>query len=87
MEIVRHRHSTRIPEVDETLDSLIEWDVSRHPYQRTFVLDHYWYSLGFLEHCKELIRDYFRNGLSGVKFATTIEVDEAETIGSRYRYT
>lgn len=86
LEIIRYRYSARISEVKETIDLFIKWDSQRHSYSRTFVLDHYWYSLEFLEHCRELIGDYFVKGLRGANFATKIETDDSEIVSRRYRY-
>ena len=86
MEIIRCNHSARISEIASTIDLFIEWDIARHPYVRTFVLDHYWYSRGFLEHCGELINGYFSKGLRGVSFATRIETNDAEVILKKYKY-
>jgi hypothetical protein len=86
MELIRCKHPARIPEIADTVDLFIKWDVARHPYVRTFVLDHYWYSRKFLEHCKALIIDYFTKGLRGASFATRIESNDTEMIFKRYKY-
>jgi hypothetical protein len=86
LEIIRHRYTARISEVSDTIDLFIKWDAERHSYNRTFVLDHYWYSLEFLEHCKTLIVDYFAKGLRGVNFAAKVETNESERFSMRYTY-
>jgi hypothetical protein len=86
MEIIRHNHSSRLEQVGETLGRLLEWDRKAHPYRRTFVLDHYWYSQSFLEHCSEMINSYLIKGLRGSNPVTTIEAYEEEDIFRRYRY-
>ena len=86
MEIIRCKHSTRVSEIASTIDLFIKWDTGRHPYVRTFVLDHYWYSRRFLEHCGELIGGYLSHGLRGVSFATRIETNDVETIFKKYKY-
>jgi hypothetical protein len=86
MEIIRCKHSARSSEIASTIDMFIKWDIERHPYLRTFILDHYWYSQRFLEHCGELIGGYLAKGLKGASFATRVEANEAETIFKRYKY-
>jgi hypothetical protein len=86
MELIRCKHSKRISEIAGTIDLFIKWDIARHPYVRTFVLDHYWYSQRFLEHCGELISGYFSKGLRGVSFETQIETDDTEIIFRKYKY-
>jgi hypothetical protein len=86
LEIIRYRYPARISEVKRTVDVFIDWDCQRHSYSRTFVFDHYWYSLEFLEQCRQLITDYFVKGLRKANFATKIESDDGEIISRRYRY-
>jgi hypothetical protein len=86
MEIIRCKHFTRASEIARTIELFIKWDIKRHPYVRTFVLDHYWYSRKFLEHCGELIGDYLLKGLRGVSFTTRIETNDSEPIFKKYRY-
>jgi hypothetical protein len=86
MELIRCKHSARISEIPSTIGLLVKWDIARHSYVRTFVLDHYWYSQGFLEHCGELISGYFSKGLRGVNFETRIETNDDEMIFKKYRY-
>ena len=86
MEIIRCRHSSRIPEISATIDLFINYDMRRNHYERTFVFDHYWYSPTFLEHCRELVMAYFRDGLKGTKFATRVEMNNASPFYNRYTY-
>lgn len=86
MELIRCKHPERVQEIADTVDLFIKWDIARHPYVRTFVLDHYWYSRKFLEHCKKLITDYFTKGLRGASFAARIESNDTEMIFKKYRY-
>jgi hypothetical protein len=86
MEIIRCNHPTRSSEIASTIDLFIKWDIGRHPYVRTFVLDHYWYSQKFLEHCGELISGYLLKGLRGASFATRIETNDDEMIFNKYKY-
>jgi len=86
VEIIRHRHPDRVPEAKESLDQFIEWDLRRSVYERTFVLDHYWYSVEYLQHCQDLICDYFRNGLRNAEFFAKIRIDDTKGIDERYEY-
>lgn len=86
MEIIRSKYSTRGLEISHIIDRFIKWDLSRHPYTRTFVFDHYWYSQEFLEHCRRLIDSYVPRGLKGVNFTTRIETNDTADIFERYRY-
>jgi hypothetical protein len=86
MELIRHRHPGRITEIADTIDMFIEYDMRRNQYNRTFVFDHYWYSRAFLEHCRELIVTYFKNGLRGAKFTAMVEMNSASPLYDRYTY-
>jgi hypothetical protein len=86
MEIIRYCHPGRIPEIADTIDIFIECDMRRNQYNRTFVFDHYWYSRAFLEHCKELIVTYFKNGLKGANFSTNVEMNNTSSLYNRYTY-
>jgi hypothetical protein len=86
MEIVRCVHDARTAEISGFVDQIMKWDLERHPYGRTFVFDHYWYSLEFLDHCAKLINGYLARGLKGVNFSARIETNDAEAIFKKYIY-
>jgi hypothetical protein len=86
MEILIARHPQRLAQIPENLDRFIEWDTRKSPYGRTFVLDHYWYSPSFLDHCRRVIAGYLKHGLRGQLVSTKIETSETAPLFARYRY-
>jgi hypothetical protein len=86
MNIIRRRHLGKIDEIPGTLKLFMAWDREKHPYGRTFVFDHYWYSQSYLEHCSELIRHYLASGLKDADFTGQIKTKEFEPLLKRYEY-
>jgi len=60
MEVIGKNHYHRISEIPQLVDQFIEWDVQRHTYEGTFVLDHENYSEDFLVTCGHLMKQYFK---------------------------
>ncbi len=86
VEIIKFIHAENVPVISSHVDDLIEQDMTRSRYRRTFVFDHYWYSQVFLNHCKRIIEHYFVDGLKGANFRGRIETNSSATFHERYRY-
>lgn len=61
MQVIRHSHFHRLPELPKWINRIVDIDVSKKEYQGTFVLDHTGeiFTPDFLSKCGRLIKEYF----------------------------